>query len=84
MEVVRGTRLSDIWLDLEERQGISVLRQLTQFESKMMSISFLAGGSPYYVQDLKRLARGLGIPPEDEHSASVQMQEVWKEITARR
>ncbi|KAH7884287.1 protein kinase subdomain-containing protein PKL/CAK/Fmp29 [Phlebopus sp. FC_14] len=66
MEFVRGTKLSDVWLSLGEQEVISVLRQLTQLESKMMSLSFPAGGSLYYTQDLEKVARGLGIPLEDE------------------
>ena len=54
MEYVRGTKLSDVWLDLEERDLISVLHQLAQLESRMMSISFPAGGSLYYSQDLEK------------------------------
>ena len=41
--------------------------QLTQLGSKMMSISFPAGGSLYYAQDLEKVAKGPGIPLEDEH-----------------
>ena len=66
MEYARGTKLSGVWLDLEDQQDISLLRQLTQLESKMMSISFPAGGSLYYAYDLKKLARGAGTPLEDE------------------
>src|SRR5258706_6311794 len=66
MEFVQGTKLSNIWLKLGDRQVISVLRQLTQLESKMMSIPFPAGGSLYYPQDLEKGARGAGIPLEDE------------------
>ncbi|KAJ7775916.1 protein kinase subdomain-containing protein PKL/CAK/Fmp29, partial [Mycena maculata] len=66
MEFVRGTKLSDVWLDLGEPEIISVLRQLAQLESKMMSISFPAGGSLYYAQDLEKVAGGPGIPLEDE------------------
>ncbi|KAJ7485197.1 protein kinase subdomain-containing protein PKL/CAK/Fmp29 [Mycena galericulata] len=66
MEFVRGTKLSDVWLHLEEREIISVLHQLAQLESKMMSISFPAGGSLYYAQDLEKVAGGPGIPLEDE------------------
>ncbi|KAJ6501906.1 protein kinase subdomain-containing protein PKL/CAK/Fmp29 [Mycena sanguinolenta] len=62
MESVRGTNLSDVWLDLEDREIISVLRQLTQLESKMMSISFPAGGSLYYAQDLEKAS----IPLKDK------------------
>jgi len=65
MEFVRGTKLSDIWLDLEEREIISVLRQLAQLESKMMSIAFPAGGSLYYAKDLEKVSGGPGIPLED-------------------
>ncbi|KAG6329006.1 hypothetical protein ID866_10083 [Astraeus odoratus] len=66
MEFVQGTNLSDVWLDLGEREIISVLRQLTQLESKMMSISFPAGGSLYYTHDLEKVAGGPGIPLKDE------------------
>jgi len=65
MEYVRGTKLSDVWLDLEEREIISVLRELAQLETKMMSIAFPAGGSLYYAQDLEKVAGGPGIPLED-------------------
>ncbi|KAG7088308.1 hypothetical protein E1B28_012318 [Marasmius oreades] len=66
MEFVRGTKLSEVWLDLGDREIMSVLRQLAQLESKMMSISFPAGGSLYYAQDLEKVAGGPGIPLEDE------------------
>jgi hypothetical protein len=33
-----------VWLELEELDIFSVLRQLTQLESRMMSIPFPAGG----------------------------------------
>jgi hypothetical protein len=42
MGFVRGTKLSDVWFDLGE-QISSVLHQLAQLESRMMSISFPAG-----------------------------------------
>ena len=66
MEFVQGTNLSDVWFDLGEQETISVLRQLTQLESKMMSISFPAGGSLYYAHDLEKVAGGPGIPLKDE------------------
>ena len=58
MEFAGGTKLSDVWVDLGEQEIISVLRQLAQLESKMMSISFPAGGSLYYAQDLRRWPGG--------------------------
>lgn len=52
MEFLKGTNLSDVFMELEESDIISVLRQLTQLESRMMSIPFPAGGSLYYAKDL--------------------------------
>ena len=67
MEFMRGTKLSDVWTDLEEPDIISVLRQLAQLESRMMSIPFPAGGSLYYTNDLeKKVAGRTGIPLNDE------------------
>ena len=66
MEFVKGIKLSDIWLDLGEQEIISVLRQLTQLESKIMSISFPVGGSLYYAHDLEKVDGGPGIPLKDE------------------
>ena len=45
MEFVVGTKLSDIWFDLEEREIESMMRQLVQMEAKMMSVSCPASGS---------------------------------------
>ncbi|KAG6872117.1 hypothetical protein C0995_012857 [Termitomyces sp. Mi166 len=66
MEFIDGTKLSDIWFDLDEREIESVVRQLVQLEEKMMSVSFPAGGSLYYRQDLERVAGKLGILLKDE------------------
>ena len=66
MEFIRGTKLSDVWLELEEPDIVSVLRQLVQLESRMMSIPFPAGGSLYYTNDLEKVAGRTGIPLNDE------------------
>ncbi|TBU29340.1 protein kinase subdomain-containing protein PKL/CAK/Fmp29 [Dichomitus squalens] len=66
MEFVKGTTLSDVWFDLEEEEIVPVMRQVVEFESKMMSISFPAGGSLYYAHDLEKLVGRPGIPLEDE------------------
>ena len=65
MEFVNGTNLSDVWLDLEEQEVVSVVGQLVDLEAKMMSVCFPAGGSLYYAQDLERVARKAGIPLKD-------------------
>ena len=65
MEFMRGTKLSDVWLELEESDIVSVLRQLVQLESRMMSIPFPAGGSLYYTNDLEKVAGRTGIPLDD-------------------
>ncbi|KAF8641420.1 hypothetical protein AX16_009981 [Volvariella volvacea WC 439] len=66
MEFVNGTKLSDIWFDLGEREIVSVVRQLVQLEAKMMSVCLSAGGSLYYAQDLERVVGRPGIPLKDE------------------
>ena len=66
MEFMRGTKLSDVWLELGESDIVSILRQLAQLESQMMSISFPAGGSLYYAHDLKKMAGRGAIPLKDE------------------
>jgi hypothetical protein len=66
MEFIRGTKLSDVWLELGESDIVSILRQLAQLESQMMSISFPAGGSLYYAHDLEKVARRAAIPLKDE------------------
>lgn len=62
MAFLRGNKLSNIWLGLGEREIISVLRELAQLESKMMSIAFPASGSLYYAKDLARGGRGAWHP----------------------
>ena len=66
MEFMRGTKLSDVWQELEEPDIVSVLRQLAQLESRMMSIPFPAGGSLFYTKDLEKVAGRTGIPLNDE------------------
>jgi Phosphotransferase enzyme family len=68
MEFIRGTKLSDVWMGLETPDIVSVLRQLAQLESCMMSIPFPAGGSLYYTNDLKKKVAG-----RTSASSSVQM-----------
>ena len=67
MEFMRGAKLSDVWLQLGEPDIASILRQVAQLESQMMSISFPAGGSLYYARDLdSKVARRATIPLRDE------------------
>jgi aminoglycoside phosphotransferase (APT) family kinase protein len=66
MEFVHGPKLSDVWRSLGDDEVISVIRQLTRLESRMMSQPFPAGGSLYFTKDLEKVASGLGVPLEDE------------------
>lgn len=68
MEFVAGTKLSDVWMELEEAEIASVLRQMVELEARIMSIPFPAGGSLYYAHDLQKVAgRTKSIPvPLDE------------------
>jgi len=54
MGYVQGSKLSEIWRDLSDQEVISVIRQLIQLESQMMSLSFPAGGSLYFSKDLDK------------------------------
>lgn len=63
MEFVKGTKLTDVWMQLKEADLASMLRQLVKLESQIMSIPFPAGGSLYYVDDLRKVAgEKTGIP----------------------
>ena len=66
MELVQGSKLSEVWSNLDDQEVISVVRQLTQLESRMISLSFPAGGSLYFTKDLEKVAPGLGIPLDDK------------------
>ncbi|KAK7685389.1 hypothetical protein QCA50_011252 [Cerrena zonata] len=66
MQYIQGSNLRDVWPSLSDQEVISVVHQLTQLESVMMSLSFPAGGSLYFTKDLEKVASGLGIPLEDE------------------
>jgi len=66
MEYIEGTDLSQIWFDLKEDEIISLMDQLAEVESTMMSISFPAGGSIYYARDLKELSGNEGIPLNEQ------------------
>jgi len=58
MGIVEGTQLSDMWFDLQERDDleerdiISITRQVTELESNLMLVAFPARGSLYYASDL--------------------------------
>ncbi|KAK0185249.1 protein kinase subdomain-containing protein PKL/CAK/Fmp29 [Armillaria mellea] len=54
MEFMRGTKLSDVWLELGDPDI-----------SRMMSISFPAGGSLYYAHDLEKVGGRAGILLKD-------------------
>ena len=62
-EFVKGATLTDVWMKLKEAALASVLRQLVELESLIMTIPFPAGGSLYYVDDLAKVPGGkTGIP----------------------
>ncbi|KAJ7097742.1 kinase-like domain-containing protein [Mycena belliarum] len=70
MEYVKGTDLSQIWFNLQEDEIVSLMDQLANFESTMMSISFPAGGSIYYARDLMELSGDEGIPLDEQADSS--------------
>ena len=66
IEYVQGSKLSEIWRDLSDQEVISVIRQLIQLESQMMSLSFPAGRSLYFSKDLDKIATRLGVPLDNK------------------
>ena len=66
MEFVQGSKLSEIWRDLNDEEVISVIHQLTQLESRMISLSSPAGGSLYFSKDLDKVVTGLGVLLDDK------------------
>ena len=66
MEFVQGSKLSEVLPSLGDQEIISVVRQLTELESRIMSLPFPAGGSLYFTKDLEKVAPGLGVPLEDK------------------
>ncbi|KDR81233.1 hypothetical protein GALMADRAFT_60691 [Galerina marginata CBS 339.88] len=62
MQFVEGTNLRDVLYDLGDGDLISILRQLAELESKLLSMAFPAGGSLYYTEDLVNLARNASGP----------------------
>ena len=66
MKFVQGSKLSEIWIDLNDEEIISVICQLTQLESRMISLSFPAGGSLYFSKDLDKVVTRLGVLLDDK------------------
>ena len=66
MELVQGSKLSAICHDLNDEEVISVVCQLTQLESRMISLSSPAGRSLYFSKDLDKVVTGLGILLDDK------------------
>jgi len=59
MEFVQGSKLSEIWRDLSDQEVISVICQLTQLESRMMSRWW----EPIFQQRLGQSYHGIGHAP---------------------
>lgn len=53
ISITEGTQLSDMRFDQEERDIISITRQVAELESKTIPVAFQAGGSLYYASDLE-------------------------------
>ncbi|KAI1794467.1 protein kinase subdomain-containing protein PKL/CAK/Fmp29 [Ganoderma leucocontextum] len=67
MAFVEGINLDAIWYELEEKDIISISRQIAELEAKMMSIPFPAGGSLYFPEDLANAPGSVsGITLEDK------------------
>ncbi|KAG6848010.1 hypothetical protein H0H93_004203 [Arthromyces matolae] len=63
MEYVEDDDLSKFWFDLQKEEIESLMDQLAELECIMMSISFPAGGSIYYSEDLKSISGSASVIP---------------------
>ncbi len=52
LEFIRGINLADIWHALPENASVKVVKELAEFESKLLTIRFATSGSLYSRQDL--------------------------------
>ena len=62
---------AEVWDELEEKDVISILEQVVQLEKIIMGITFPAGGSLYFAEDLENAPKGVsgptkGIPLKDK------------------
>ena len=87
MEFVQGSKLGEVWPSLDDQEVISVVRQLTRLESRMMSLPFPAGGSLLHALR-GRLFLHAGGPWEGETSelktALIQATEKWRSFRAEK
>ena len=71
MEFMGDSNGAEVWDGLEEKDVISILEQVVQLEKRIMGITFPAGGSLYFAEDLENAPKGVsgptkGIPLKDK------------------
>ncbi|KAF2877511.1 hypothetical protein BDV95DRAFT_625375 [Massariosphaeria phaeospora] len=62
MELIRGTNLGDIWLNLSGKAKITVVTKLVELESRLFTLPFPASGSLYYTKDLEAGSNRVDVP----------------------
>ena len=70
MELVRETRLGDIWYDLPEKARITIVTKLVQLESRLFNLQFPASDSLYYTKDLDTDTQKIDFPATDNANVS--------------
>jgi len=81
MEFMEGKNVAEILDELGERDVIGILKQVVDLEKRMMEITFPAGGSLYFAEDLENVPGCVsgpikGIPPKTSSFASVRRQAI--------
>ncbi|KAH6888870.1 kinase-like domain-containing protein [Coprinopsis sp. MPI-PUGE-AT-0042] len=67
MEYVQGSSLIDVWKGLKDEEVADVVRQVTQLEGRMMRMSFPAGGSLYFGEDLEKVGmKGVSVSGDEQ------------------
>lgn len=62
MELMEGSNVAGVWDELEEKDIIAILEQVVELEKRMMGITFPAGGSLYFAEDLENVPGSVSRP----------------------
>jgi hypothetical protein len=62
MELINGTNLGDVWLDLFGEARVRIVTKLVDLEAKLFALSLPACGSIYFTKDLPADSSKVAIP----------------------
>ena len=66
-EFMEGKNMAEVLDEMGERDVIGILKQVVDLEKKMMEITFPAGGSLYFAEDLENVPGRVSGPDRKAH-----------------